>query len=193
MLIDCLSFRLFGKRFTMMLAHPIQSSHTHTHYKRTTLAYKYRSRRGDVAKAKMKMERQKKKRKKNKTELNYRCKKRAGNTLRFEWFSARFTSISLHHAMALTLHSVPSLFNCFWQTHTYSENGTRGWKINLCDVPVRVQFILGAFCVAQVKQSFLFARITFTLTLHSRWVCAAISWWRIRFFDSTKSSSTFAS
>lgn len=70
-------------------------------------------------------EREKKNRKKNKTELNYRSKEEPGNTLRFEWFSARFTSISLHHAMALTHHSVPSLFNCFWQTHTRML-----WKLN---------------------------------------------------------------
>lgn len=35
MLIDCLSFRLFGKRSTMMVVHPIQSSHTHTNEQRS--------------------------------------------------------------------------------------------------------------------------------------------------------------
>lgn len=96
--------------------------------------------------------------------------------------SLLFLFIMPWHWLTIQFHHCSIAFDK--HTHECCENWTR-MKNQLvrCARPraIHSRCIL---CRTWMKQSFLFARITFPLTLHFLCVCVAVSWWRIGVFDS---------
>lgn len=218
MLIDCLSFRCFSKRSTMMLANTIQSLHItygqlwHIQVlcamcmatKTTTMAAAYTKSENKNVKRKTK-----RKIKRNSTieSRRRRRRKNVGNTLQFEWFSVRALWVSspyqnidfpFNAVSGFTIRFLPTHSLTHLQTHTQPENGTK-WKIYLRVVSARCHHQREIYsrcvfffspCTNETKSFILLNYDSSVLRALPAVFCNICA--MIRFFDSTKSSSMFA-